>query len=110
VYRPWGWYKLIEIGNDFQVKKLQINSKAKLSLQEHEKRNEHWVVVTGEAKVTLADKVFVMNKNQSVYIPKNTKHRLENCNEDILEVIEVQTGDSFDENDIVRYEDIYGRE
>jgi mannose-1-phosphate guanylyltransferase len=109
VYRPWGWYDSLESGSNFQVKRLHIEPGAKLSLQSHQKRAEHWVVIKGEALVTCNDKIFILSENQSTYIPKNSKHRIENCKDDELEVIEVQSGKYFGEDDIVRFDDYYGR-
>ena len=109
VFRPWGSYEQIDCGPLFQVKRLIINPKQVLSLQMHHHRSEHWIVVKGKARVTRGDKVFDLEENQSTYIPKLTKHRLENCGEAPLFLIEVQCGDYLGEDDIVRFEDIYGR-
>lgn len=109
VYRPWGWYDSIEAGKHFQVKRLHVNPGAKLSLQMHHKRAEHWVVVSGIAKVTKGDKTFLLSENESTYIPIGVIHSLENPGSKSLEVIEVQSGDYLGEDDIVRFEDIYGR-
>lgn len=109
VFRPWGWYDTIETGKYFQVKKLHINSGAKLSLQMHQKRAEHWVVVNGIATVINAKKSFTLNKGESTYIPIGVTHSLENKTEQPLEIIEVQSGVYLGEDDIIRFEDIYGR-
>ena len=109
VYRPWGWYDSIEIGKLFQVKRLHVNPGAKLSLQMHKKRAEHWVVVDGEASVTNGDKIFTLTKGESTYIPLGVTHSLENKTSQILEIIEVQSGSYLGEDDIVRFEDRYGR-
>ncbi len=109
VYRPWGWYDSIECGEHFQVKRLQINPGAKLSLQMHHKRAEHWVVVNGSALVTNGNEVFTLTEGESTYIPIGVKHSLENKNNTPLEIIEVQSGTYLGEDDIVRYEDNYGR-
>ena len=109
-YRPWGWYDSIETGKHFQVKRLHINPGAKLSLQMHHKRAEHWVVVEGIATITNDGKVFNLVRGESVYIPQQVKHSLENQSQQPLEVIEVQSGAYLGEDDIVRFEDIYGRE
>ena len=109
VYRPWGWYDSIEMGEHFQVKRLHVNPGAKLSLQMHHKRAEHWVVVHGTATVTNGDKTFDLNKGDSTYIPIGTTHALENKTNEPLEIIEVQSGTYLGEDDIVRFEDIYGR-
>lgn len=109
VYRPWGSYETIDAGPKYQVKKLVVNPGKKLSLQSHNQRAEHWVVVTGIATVTRGDDVFEMRKDESTYIPIGTKHRLENTTGDPLEIIEVQTGDYLGEDDIIRYDDDFGR-
>jgi len=109
VFRPWGWYDSIESGEHFQVKRLHVNPGAKLSLQMHHKRAEHWVVVHGTATVTNGDKTFDLNKGDSTYIPIGTTHGLENKTNEQLEIIEVQSGTYLGEDDIVRFEDIYGR-
>ncbi len=109
VYRPWGWYDSIASGKYFQVKKLHIKPRAKLSLQLHNQRAEHWVVVSGEAVVTNGDNVFILMVGESTYIPIGVIHSLENKIDKPLEVIEVQSGTYLDEDDIVRFEDIYGR-
>ncbi len=107
--RPWGSYEKIDCGIGFQVKKIIVNPKQALSLQMHRHRSEHWVVVKGKARVTCGDDVFDLEENQSTYIPKLLKHRLENCSDEPLFLIEVQCGDYLGEDDIVRFEDIYGR-
>ena len=109
VIRPWGWYDTIDEDYKFKVKRIQVNPGASLSLQKHMKRAEHWVVVKGEAHVTCGKKTMVILENQSTYIPLGETHRLSNLSKVPLEIIEIQTGDSLDENDIVRFEDIYGR-
>lgn len=109
VYRPWGSYEGIDNGNGFQVKHITVNPGAKLSLQMHHKRAEHWIVVSGTAKVTCDDKVFLLHENQSTYIPLGAKHRLENSSAEPLHLIEVQSGSYLGEDDIVRFEDTYGR-
>jgi mannose-1-phosphate guanylyltransferase/mannose-6-phosphate isomerase len=109
VYRPWGWYDSIESGECFQVKRLHVKSGAKLSLQMHHKRTEHWVVVSGTATVTNGDQTFTLNKGESTHIPLGVAHALENQTSELLEVIEVQSGSYLGEDDIVRFEDIYGR-
>jgi len=109
VYRPWGWYDSIEMGEHFQVKRLHVNPGAKLSLQMHHKRAEHWVVVHGTATVTNGDQTFDLNKGESTYIPLGVTHALENNTQNPLEIIEVQSGAYLGEDDIVRFEDIYGR-
>jgi len=109
VCRPWGKYDSIDRGAKYQVKRIMVNPGAKLSVQMHHHRSEHWVVVNGIAKVTNGDDVFILSENESTYIPAGTIHALENHGETILELIEVQTGTYFGEDDIVRFEDRYGR-
>ena len=109
VYRPWGYFDSIDYGEGFQVKRLFINPGAKLSLQKHQKRAEHWVVVKGIALVTCGEKKYKLTENQSTYIPKGEIHRLENCEKNPLEIIEIQTGNYLGEDDIIRLEDDYER-
>jgi mannose-1-phosphate guanylyltransferase/mannose-6-phosphate isomerase len=109
VYRPWGYYESIDAGEGFQVKRLMIKPGARLSLQRHRKRAEHWVVVSGEAKVTRGEEELRLGANQSTYIPTGTKHRLENPGTEPLFVIEVQSGNYFGEDDIERFADDYRR-
>lgn len=109
VYRPWGKYDSIDNGKGYQVKRITVKPGAKLSLQMHHHRAEHWIVVSGTAKVTNGKKTFILHENESTYIPVGTIHSLENPCKVILEIIEVQTGSYLGEDDIVRLEDIYGR-
>ena len=109
VYRPWGWYDSIDGGERFQVKRIVVKPGATLSLQMHHHRAEHWVVVRGTAKVTRGDDVFLVSENESTFIPLGVKHRLENPGMVPLELIEVQSGSYLGEDDIVRFEDAYGR-
>ena len=109
VYRPWGWYDGVDSGERFQVKRIGVKPGAALSLQMHHHRAEHWVVVSGTAKVTRGDEVFLVAENQSTYIPLGVRHRLENPGMVTLEMIEVQSGSYLGEDDIVRFEDTYGR-
>lgn len=109
VFRPWGSYISIDSGENFQVKRLIVKPGKKLSLQLHHQRAEHWVVVKGTATVTVGEETFELQKNQSTYIPIETKHRLENKGDELLEIIEVQSGDYLGEDDIVRFEDDFGR-
>jgi mannose-1-phosphate guanylyltransferase/mannose-6-phosphate isomerase len=109
VYRPWGYYESIDTGERFQVKRLMVKPGARLSLQRHRRRAEHWVVVSGEANVTCDDKELRLGANQSTYIPLGAKHRLENPGTEPLFVIEVQSGDYFGEDDIERFADDYKR-
>ena len=108
-YRPWGWYEGIALGSRFQVKRIVVNPGASLSLQSHNHRSEHWIVVEGTAKVTIDDEVKTVTENQSVYIPLGAVHRMENPGKLPLTLIEVQTGSYFGEDDIIRYEDVYSR-
>ncbi len=109
VHRPWGWYDSIDEGGRFKVKRIQVKPKASLSLQKHRHRAEHWIVVTGTAEITNGDKVLTLIENQSTYIPLGEVHRLANPGSIPLEIIEVQSGDYLGEDDIVRFEDAYGR-
>jgi mannose-1-phosphate guanylyltransferase / mannose-6-phosphate isomerase len=109
VFRPWGSYDSIETGPRFQVKRLKIKPGAALSLQMHHHRAEHWVVVAGTARITRGEEVFLLEENQSAYIPIGVKHRIENPGMIALEIIEVQSGSYLGEDDIVRFEDVYGR-
>lgn len=109
VYRPWGWYDIIESGEHFKVKRLHVKSGEKLSLQMHRKRAEHWVVITGKATVTKGEKIFTLNKDESTYIPIKTLHCIENQTDKCLEIIEVQSGTYLGEDDIVRFSDNYNR-
>ena len=109
VYRPWGWFDSIEKGDNFQVKRLHVNPGAKLSLQKHSERAEHWVVVKGTATATNGQKVLTLKKGDSTYIPVGVRHMLENKTDTILEIIEVQSGSYLGEDDIIRFEDIYSR-
>lgn len=109
VHRPWGWYDSIDEGDRFKVKRIQVNPGASLSLQKHHHRAEHWIVVKGTAEVTVGDKVLLLSENQSTYIPLGEVHRLRNPGTIALEIIEVQSGSYLGEDDIVRYEDQYGR-
>jgi len=109
VFRPWGWYDSIESGEHFQVKRLHVNPNAKLSLQMHHKRAEHWVVVSGTATAINGEEVLTLTEGDSTYIPIGTTHGLENKTNEQLEIIEVQSGTYLGEDDIVRFEDIYGR-
>jgi mannose-1-phosphate guanylyltransferase/mannose-6-phosphate isomerase len=109
VFRPWGYYDSIDKGNGFQVKRILVNPSSKLSLQKHQHRAEHWVVVKGKAMVTCGDHIFQLNENQSTYIPVGEVHRLENIESYPLEIIEIQTGHYLGEDDIIRLEDDYER-
>jgi mannose-1-phosphate guanylyltransferase / mannose-6-phosphate isomerase len=109
VHRPWGWYDSIDEGGRFKVKRIQVKPGASLSLQKHHHRAEHWIVVTGTAEITNGDKLLTLTENQSTYIPLGETHRLANKGTLPLEIIEVQSGSYLGEDDIVRFEDHYGR-
>lgn len=109
VHRPWGWYDSLDEGCRFKVKRIQVKPKASLSLQKHHHRAEHWIVVAGTAEITNGDKVLTLTENQSTYIPLGEVHRLANPGTIPLEIIEVQSGSYLGEDDIVRFEDNYGR-
>ena len=109
VYRPWGKYELIDSGDRYQAKRITVKPGAKLSVQLHHHRAEHWVVVSGTAKVTNGEKTFILSEDESTYIPIGVIHALENPGKVPLEMIEVQSGSYLGEDDIVRFEDIYGR-
>jgi mannose-1-phosphate guanylyltransferase/mannose-6-phosphate isomerase len=109
VHRPWGWYDSIDGGERFKVKRIGVNPNASLSLQKHHHRAEHWIVVKGTAEVTCGERVLVLTENQSTYIPLGEVHRLANPGNVPLEIIEVQSGSYLGEDDIVRFEDQYGR-
>ena len=108
-HRPWGRYEVLSEKEGYKVKRIIVLPKGKLSLQLHQYRSEHWIVVAGEAKVTNGEKTLILTVNQSSYIPKQTKHRLENTTDHELVIIETQLGSYLGEDDIVRFEDIYDR-
>lgn len=108
-HRPWGWYELLAVGDRFQVKRIVVKPGGVLSLQSHVHRSEHWIVVQGTARVTLDDRVQLLTEGQSVYIPLGSVHRMENPGKLPMVLIEVQTGRYLEEDDIIRYEDIYAR-
>lgn len=110
IYRPWGSYHTVDAGDRFQVKRLVVNPGARLSLQMHHHRAEHWVVVRGTARITRGNDEVLLTENQSTYIPLGTVHRLENPGKIPLHLIEVQSGAYLGEDDIVRLEDSYGRD
>jgi mannose-1-phosphate guanylyltransferase / mannose-6-phosphate isomerase len=109
VHRPWGWYDSIDSGPRFQVKRIMVKPGASLSLQKHHHRAEHWIVVTGTAEITNGEQLLLLTENQSTYIPLGQLHRLANPGKVPLEIIEVQSGSYLGEDDIVRFEDTYGR-
>ncbi|MBN2040142.1 MAG: phosphomannose isomerase type II C-terminal cupin domain [Spirochaetes bacterium] len=108
-HRPWGFYEILSDEKDHKVKRITVYPEKRLSLQMHEKRAEHWLIVKGMAKMTLNDKDFELTEGQSVDIEKKSSHRIENTGKDNLVFIEVQTGDYFGEDDIIRLDDDYGR-
>ncbi len=108
-YRPWGSFTNLEKGSTWQVKRLEIKPNSSISLQMHHHRSEHWIIVDGLAKVEIEGKISILKNNESTYIPKNSKHRLSNVGNDLLILIEVQSGDYLGEDDIIRFEDNYGR-
>ena len=107
--RPWGTWEVLDAGDNFCVKRICVTPGNILSLQSHNFRSEHWIIVKGEAVVTLGEEKIVKKADESVYIPVKTKHRIQNETKENMEIIEHQTGDNLDENDIIRYEDVYGR-
>ena len=109
VYRPWGKYDSVDSGERYQVKRITVDPGAKLSVQMHHHRAEHWVVVSGCARVTKGDDTFLLSENQSTYIPIGEVHSLENPGKFPLEIIEIQSGSYLGEDDIVRFQDLYGR-
>lgn len=108
-FRPWGSYTVLEDGSRYKIKRIVVNERERLSLQMHHHRSEHWVVIKGTAKVTIGQETKFVHENESVYIPKSTLHRLENPGKVGLEIIEVQNGEYVGEDDIVRLDDVYGR-
>ena len=110
VYRPWGWYDSLEQGSGFQVKRISVSPGCSISLQRHFHRSEHWVIVKGEGRITVDTDTFDLKENQSVYIPKEAIHRLENIRNTPVEIIEVQYGSYLGEDDIERFDDIFGRD
>jgi mannose-1-phosphate guanylyltransferase/mannose-6-phosphate isomerase len=109
VARPWGWYDSVDEGERFKVKRIQVKPGASLSLQMHHHRAEHWIVVKGVAEITNGEQVLTLTENQSTYIPQGQAHRLANPGAEPLEIIEVQSGSYLGEDDIIRFEDVYGR-
>ena len=108
-FRPWGYYEILHQGKGFQIKYIVVKPDASLSLQMHHHRDEHWIVKSGIAKVICDDKELTLSKNETIYIPKKSKHRLTNTDNKNLEIIEIQFGSYLGEDDIVRFEDNYGR-
>tara|TARA_Y100001960_G_C14320316_1_gene655037 strand:+ start:206 stop:550 length:345 start_codon:yes stop_codon:yes gene_type:complete len=107
--KPWGHYKVLQKGKKYLIKNIFVKPGGKLSLQSHRHRSEHWIVVKGIAKVTIDKKIATLKTNQSIFIPRLSKHRLENTHKMGLNIIEVQYGNILSEKDIIRYEDIYER-
>ena len=108
--RPWGTYRVLNKGNGFKVKLIEVSPHKKLSLQRHKHRSEHWVVIEGKAKITNGHNVYSLENSESAFIPKNGIHRLENCKETPLRIVEVQSGSYLEEDDIERLGDDYGRQ
>jgi len=109
VCRPWGSYTVLHQDAGYKVKIIEVNAGSKLSLQMHHHRSEHWVVLSGEAKITRDNEIFILKPQESIDISKQAKHRLENTGTVPLSIIEIQNGDYLEEDDIVRFDDIYGR-
>jgi mannose-1-phosphate guanylyltransferase/mannose-6-phosphate isomerase len=109
VHRPWGWYQTMDLGDRFRVKRIQVAPGKQLSLQQHHHRAEHWVIVHGTAEVTRGEETFLLHENESVYIPLGARHRLANPGRIPVEIIEIQTGSYLEEDDIVRFDDDFGR-
>lgn len=107
--RPWGTWEVLDSADNYCVKKICVTPGSTLSLQLHHHRSEHWIIVSGEAVVTLGDEKLLKKANEAVYIPAETKHRIQNDTSSDVVFIEIQTGDNLDENDIIRFEDKYGR-
>jgi len=110
VFKPWGSYQIIEKGDKYLIKRIIVMPGGKLSLQRHQYRSEHWVIVQGEAEVTINNDIKVLSSNENIFIPLQAKHRLANNSSEDLILIEVWYGDNLHEEDIFRYEDIYNRE
>jgi len=108
--RPWGWFQRLDMGARHQIKRIVVKPGGRLSLQKHRHRAEHWVVVSGIATVTVGERTTVLGENESVFIPKGAVHRLENFGAQAIEIIEVQYGGYLGEDDIIRLDDVYGRE
>ena len=109
-HRPWGWFETLALADRFQVKRIVVKPGAALSLQSHVHRSEHWIVVSGTARVTVDETVTLVTENQSIYVPLGAVHRMENPGKVPMVLIEVQTGSYLGEDDIIRYEDVYARD
>lgn len=107
--RPWGTWEVLDSGEKHCVKRIMVTPGNILSLQSHNHRDEHWIIVKGEAVVTLGEEKIAKKENEAIFIPVGVKHRIQNNSKENMEFIEVQTGDTLDEEDIIRYEDSYGR-
>ena len=108
--RPWGYFKVLDEKKEYKIKELVVESGSRLSLQSHKKRQETWVILEGEATITIDENVFTKTKNETIHISMGAKHRLENKSDEILKIIEIQTGSYFGEDDITRYDDDFGRD
>ena len=108
-YRPWGWYKIIEESKCYIVKLIAINPDASISLQKHQHRSEHWIMVKGSAYITKNSKSFYLKENESTFIPKGEIHRIHNNENKEIQLVEVQSGNKLSESDIIRYKDLYSR-
>ena len=109
IKKPWGHYEVVDLQEGFQIKKIVVKPEAKLSLQSHQHRSEHWIVAYGIATVEIGEEIFNLKSGESKFIPKKCKHRLENNGNKDLMIIEIQLGEYLGEDDIIRYEDIYNR-
>ena len=109
IFRPWGYYKQISEGKNWKVKEIFVKPNASLSLQLHNFRSEHWIVVSGIANVQIGKNFYVLKKNESIYVPVKEKHKLTNASDQALSIVEVQNGSYLGEDDIKRFEDLYGR-
>jgi|TARA_B100002003_G_C13917925_1_gene446418 mannose-6-phosphate isomerase-like protein (cupin superfamily) len=109
VKKPWGSYQILKEGKNHLVKNIIVKPGEKLSLQSHSHRSEHWIIVEGIARITINKTIKIVKSNESIFIPKEAKHRIENNNKEDLKIIEVQYGSFLQEDDIIRYEDIYNR-
>ena len=109
INKPWGYFQVLDNQSGFLVKKIYVKSQAKLSLQSHNHRSEHWIVVDGKATVSIDENIYNLGINESIYVPLGSKHRIENNSGKKLVIIEVQIGEILKEDDIIRYQDIYGR-
>ena len=109
VLKPWGSFEVLSLQDNYSIKRLTVKPGAILSLQSHNHRSEHWVVVKGSAEITIDKNISILDSNKSIFIPKNAKHRIANKGENDLIIVEIWYGDILDEEDIIRYEDVYNR-